>query len=314
MPPLSNSTPSANVLEVRPARPSELTPAISILLAGIENRASRDQVQTFLTMAGQRGLDLEDLWVAVRDGRIDWAMLPVVSPGRTMLLLSPPMLPSQVTDAPIAAVLQGACTAHQQHGVELAQLLLDPAASTLRQAYVRQGFSELAELIYLQRDVTKLPSVPPLPRSMAIENYSASTHQLFKQTIARSYEHSLDCPGLSGMRDMEDVLIGHKGGNEFDPALWFLLTESQQPRGILLLGTASHANALELVYLGLTPEARGKGLGDALMNLALVSVMRHSRAELTLAVDSHNTPAVNLYFRHGLRRIGSRAALVRKLG
>ena len=149
---------------------------------------------------------------------------------------------------------------------------------------------------------------------MEIENYSARTHQLFQQTIARSYEQSLDCPGLSGMRKMEDVMAGHKGTGEFDPSLWFLLMENYEPLGVLLLGPAVHADALELVYLGLTPAARGRGLGDLLMNLALLSVVRQNRAELTLAVDSRNVPAMRLYFRHGLRRIGSRTALVRQLG
>jgi len=112
---------------------------------------------------------------------------------------------------------------------------------------------------------------------------------------------------------MEDVIIGHKGAGDFDPALWFVLTANGQPLGVLLLGLATHADALELVYLGLAPEARRRGLGELLMKLALLSVVRHNRAELTLAVDSRNVPAMRLYFRHGMRRMGSRAAMVRVL-
>ena len=109
-------------------------------------------------------------------------------------------------------------------------------------------------------------------------------------------------------------MAGHKGTGEFDPSLWFVLMENHEPLGVLLLGPAVHADALELEYLGLTPAARGRGLGNLLMNLALLSVVRQNRAELTLAVDSRNVPAMRLYFRHGLRRIGSRTALVRQLG
>src|SRR3712207_8951894 len=39
------------------------------------------------------------------------------------------------------------------------------------------------------------------------------------------FRSSLDCPALNGVRDMEDVLAGHKASGEFDPALWFLLSE-----------------------------------------------------------------------------------------
>jgi len=35
--------------------------------------------------------------------------------------------------------------------------------------------------------------------------------------------------------------------------------------------------------------------------------------ELTLAVDSRNAPAMKLYFRHGLKRVGSRSAMIRDL-
>jgi ribosomal protein S18 acetylase RimI-like enzyme len=217
-----------------------------------------------------------------------------------------------VCQAQISAVIEGAFDCHRRQGIHLAQLLIDPAELSLRQAYVQQGFLDLAELIYLQREVRKMHALPPMAPSLQFANYSPQTHDLFLRTIARSYVQSLDCPGLSGLREMEDVVAGHKGV-DFDPSLWFLLTDNEQPRGVLLLGTAAHADALELVYLGLTPEARGKGLGDLLMNLALLSVVRQNRSELTLAVDSRNVPAMRLYFRHGLRRIGSRAALIRTL-
>jgi mycothiol synthase len=313
MPQVSNSLPAGDVLEARLARPAEFAAAVSVLLAGTESAASHEQVQNFLALAKQRGLNLADIWVAVQEKHIQWAMLPVVSPGRTMLLLSPPSLPKNVPGQCIAAVVEAACEDHRQKGVQLAQLLLDPAQMSLRAAYVGHGFAELAELIYLQREVKKVPAVAPLPPAMQFINYSAKTHDLFAHTITRSYEQSLDCPGLGGMRDIEDVILGHKGAGDFDPSIWFLLTENGEPLGVLLLGLATHANALELVYLGLIPEARGRGLGNLLMNLALVSVNQTNRAELTVAVDSRNEPAMRLYFRHGLRKFGSRAALIRKL-
>jgi len=313
MPPVSNSTRSSDVLEARPARSGEVDVGVAILLASDPARAPQEQVQNFISMAGQRDLNLEDLWVAVVGQKVRWAMLPVVSPGRTMLLLSPPWLPKDLPSEAIAGVIEGACEIHARHGVQLAQLLIDPAELSLRHAYVEQGFTDLAELIYLQRDVRKVVPLPSLQPSLQLATYSGQTHHLFAQTIARSYEQSLDCPGLSGLRDMEDVVTGHKGV-EFDASIWYLLSVNQKPCGVLLLGTATHAKALELVYLGLVPEARGRGLADVLMNIALLSVLRRNRSELTLAVDSRNAPATRLYYRHGLKKVGSRAALIRKIG
>jgi ribosomal protein S18 acetylase RimI-like enzyme len=311
--PVSNSTRSGDVVETRPAQGPEIESAVGILLSSIEGRASAEQVQTFIAMASQRGMNLDDLWIARRGDHIQWAMLPVVSPGRTMLLLSPPTVPKNVPLECISAVVEAACEHHRERGVHLAQLLIDPAEMSLRASYLQTGFTYLAELVYLSREVKKVAPIPPLPPGLQLLNYSPQTHALFVHTIARSYEQSLDCPGLSGLREMEDVIVGHKGAGDFDPALWFVVIANGQPLGVLLLGLATHADALELVYLGLVPEGRRKGLGELLMKLALLSVVQHNRGELTLAVDSRNVPAMRLYFRHGMRRMGSRAAMIRVL-
>jgi hypothetical protein len=136
---------------------------------------------------------------------------------------------------------------------------------------------------------------------------------LFAQTIFRTYQQSLDCPSLNGLRDMEDVLAGHKSSGEFDPRLWGLLCEGDEPRGVLLLARMQPAEALELVYLGLTPDARGRGIGDLLMGQAMSVASAERAGRLSLAVDSGNTPALKLYYRHGLQRVGAKDALMRRL-
>jgi ribosomal protein S18 acetylase RimI-like enzyme len=49
------------------------------------------------------------------------------------------------------------------------------------------------------------------------------------------------------------------------------------------------------------------------MRHALHQAMKCQRKDLTLAVDSNNAPALQLYYRHGMRRVGSRIAMVRDL-
>jgi len=91
------------------------------------------------------------------------------------------------------------------------------------------------------------------------------------------------------------------------------LTERSEPRGVLILSPTPYSDSLELVYLGLTPEARGRGLGAMLLELALWQVRRAGKRQISLAVDSRNVPALKLYYRHGLKRIASRTALIRDL-
>src|SRR6185369_11999011 len=121
-------------------------------------------------------------------------------------------------------------------------------------------------------------------------SYSPQNHAAFAAAILRSYEGSLDCPALNGKRSIEDVIEGHKSTGIFDPALWHLATEHGEPRGVLILSPALHTESMELVYLGLSPEARHRGLADAFMRLAVKSTAQNQRKELSLAVDSRNAP------------------------
>jgi ribosomal protein S18 acetylase RimI-like enzyme len=70
---------------------------------------------------------------------------------------------------------------------------------------------------------------------------------------------------------------------------------------------------MELVYLGLIPEARGQDLGDLLMRKALATAAAQNCSQTQLAVDSSNAPALKLYFRHGFNRLAAKIALMKNL-
>jgi len=148
---------------------------------------------------------------------------------------------------------------------------------------------------------------------MTWSNYSPDTHALFGRAILDSYQSSLDCPALNGRRDIEDIIAGHKASGTFDPSLWFLLREGEKSLGVLLLSESSRSDAVELVYLGLAPAARGRKLADLMMRQALAVVAGRKLPRLCLAVDSLNTPALKLYYRHGMSRIASKIAMLRDL-
>ena len=172
----------------------------------------------------------------------------------------------------------------------------------------------MAELIYLQCTPRKDAALPALPASLCWRTYSDENHKYFAAAITASYRESLDCPGLTGRRDIENVIIGHKASGQFDPKLWFALCEGEAALGVLLLSPAGVGESVvELVYLGLTPEARGRGLGEIMMKLALGKVVAEKFSKLTLAVDGRNVPALKLYYRHGMDRLTSRLALIRDL-
>jgi len=298
---------------LRKAQKDEVQSCLRLILGTPTDLASDEQVVDFLRFAMYRGIDLQSLWLAERRGVIVWAILPVYSPGRTLVLFSPPHVAPTLQDtiAPdlIARVLDDAAP----HGTHLAQVLLDPDEQSVITLYQRAGFSRLAELMYLSRDLRR-ESAPDLPASFIARTYSSETHPLFIRAITASYNGSLDCPSLAGRRDIHDILAGHKAVGTFDPALWTVLLEHHhEPVGVSLLNRSPHSDSIELVYFGLVPSARGRGLSDVLLQHALHGAVKHNMRTMTLAVDSRNTPALKLYHRHNFRNVCSRVALLRDL-
>ncbi len=297
----------------RPATQAEIHPALRLILGSGGRPAAEGAVIDFLQLTLHRGIDLNNLWVADLAGRVAWAVLPIVSPGRTMMLLAPGGRPRNSTHVLAGELVEAVCIHFRSRDVALAQVLLDPLDAAARASYLERSFRPMAELVYLQVDVRRSYPASPLPAGFEWVLYSPAEHAAFAATIVESYRDSLDCPGLNGVRDVEDVIAGHKSSGEFDPTLWFLLREQGQPRAVLLLSRTAQAGTAELVYLGLTPAARGRGLGDVLMRQALHSVASQGPGTLALAVDAGNVPALRLYHRHGLRRVGSKLALMRQL-
>ena len=304
-----NDGPDSAAAIARPARPDEVHEGLALIL-GNDAPAGPDQVLDFLQFAADRKINLQQLWVLERANRAQWAALPIVSPGHTALLFAPPVRPRGVDVGP---VIEAVCDQLAGQDVHLVQALIDPADSDGRDLFGNHRFREMAELLYLHAQVARaLPEVI-LPNGFWWRSYSDQTHPLFERVIQESYQQSLDCPALNGMRTIGDVVAGHRASGEFDPRFWFLLSEADRPCAVVMLSRVPRTDMAELVYLGLSPAARGRGIGDLMIRQAFHAVREMNLARLTLAVDSKNTPALRLYYRHGMQRVGSKIAMMRDL-
>jgi mycothiol synthase len=292
----------------------EVAAALRLVLGAAGRPADENQVMDFVQFAFRRRISVSDVWLADHRGAIAWALLPIVSPGRTMLLLGPGGAPTDRRErAAATALIDAICARHGAQNVQLAQVLLDPADAASHRLYESGAFGSVAQLIYLQVAPRRRAAPPVLPAGLRWVAYGPDTHERFSQTIGRTYHQSLDCPHLNGLREMEDVLAGHKASGDFDPRLWTLLCDGDTPLGALLLAPMQPADTIELVYLGLVSEARGRGLGDLMMRQALAATAAHGAGRLSLAVDANNSPALKLYYRHGMQRVGAKLAMMRRL-
>lgn len=300
-------------VEIRPARDGEMESAIRLIVSLPSANPDPRQIREFLYIAQAHRHDAGGLWVALHDQHLVSTLLPIVSPGRTMLLFPPAQIQSEFQRAATVRLIETVCDRAAAEGIHLAQALLDPGDTDLVSLVIACSFKRLAELLYMQATAPQGLRGPILADGFHWRTYSPITHNLFADTILLSYQQSLDCPALNGLRSIDDILAGHRATGEFVPDLWFLLCHRDTPLGVLLLSPVPRSDALELVYLGLTPSARGMGLSDLLMRQALHSVSTTHHARLSLAVDAGNLPALKLYWRHGLQAIGRKLALLRDL-
>lgn len=296
----------------RPARDAEIDPAIR-LIACPSGQETQGNLKEFMRLATAHRQDAGGLWVAEQQGTILIAVLPVASPGRTMLLFVPPSIRSSLHEQCLKQLVEEICQRAAGEGVHLAQILLDDPHARVFAVLEECQFARLAELLYLQVAVPRNLRRPELPNGWRLENYSPAMHGLFGRTILASYQQSLDCPKLNGLRDIEDILAGHRATGEFDPKLWFILREGHEAIGVLLLSAVPQADLIELVYLGVPPVHRGRGVGDLLVRHAMAAVSASKYSRLSLAVDAGNLPALKVYWRHGLQAIGRKVALLRDL-
>lgn len=264
------------------------------------------------------GMDLSLLWSARPGGEEGVAGPPLASvlviphPGRTGLLLT-----GAPRDAAQARGL-GTLIAHAledlgtRRDVRLVQALLDPE-DTLRATALRAGgMRHLATLEYLERPIHTLGGFGParLPEGWSVAPWDPRERAMLCALLRRTYEETLDCPGLSDLRADEDILQGHLESGEHDPTLWFILRERGEPAGALLLSPSRASDSVEIVYLGLARHARGRGLARALLEHGLHAAASRRERVVSLAVDARNTPAARLYARLDFSPVRRREAWI----
>jgi ribosomal protein S18 acetylase RimI-like enzyme len=116
----------------------------------------------------------------------------------------------------------------------------------------------------------------------------------FVDVLVRCHEESQDCPELHGIRTPVEVVAGYRDCAP-DTGRWWLARRENSAVGVLVLG------ADELVFVGVVPEHRGRGIGRGLVEAACAAV-----PVLSVTVDERNAPAMQLYYSVGFRAIGVR--------
>jgi ribosomal protein S18 acetylase RimI-like enzyme len=285
-----------------PARPEERAAALRLVFQHLapEDRVAR--VANALTLIVQGDLDPQGITVVRRGADLLGAMVSMRLAGAGGLVW-PPQVKKGVPTSPVEdALVRQACLWLRQGGTKVAQALLPAEEAPLADPLLRHGFRHVTRLWYMRHGLGG-PRAEPAPPTdglgLHFQDYPHCDPLLFQDTLLRTYLGTLDCPELNGVREVEEILEGHRHQGKYDPQRWQLLFRGEAPVGILLLAEMPDWAALDISFLGVVPEARGAGLGRVLTAHALAEGRRAGVSHVTLAVDCRNLPAWKLYREHG---------------
>jgi ribosomal protein S18 acetylase RimI-like enzyme len=302
--------PHEGIVRIEPAHSDQERRMAVRMLCARESADTRDQTCQRLLERGPR-----DGWfLAWLAGQPVGSVLADHLSGRAGAIWPPRVIDESSTSRATAERLLGRAIEYlRAHGSSIVQAQLENHADDDAQVLRAAGFEPFCELMYLTSEAADFPTDPPAAR-LRFEPYSRANHARLVRVVEETYRDTLDCPRLNGLRDVEDVLEGYKATGEFDPARWLIVRHEGRDVGCLLLTAYLDPPVWELIYQGVVPWARGRGLGTDVTRHAQWLAEKAGVEQLVLAVDALNEPALSVYAAAGFRAWESRWVFVRLLG
>lgn len=301
-------------LNISLAGPERREIALRLLFARFPVEEQPSRLADALRSADEGRLNLDRLILADEEGQpVGVALMMRQVDG--VALVWPPVISCQARDTTQVenALMSRLCDEINRADSKLAQALLSPDDSHEIELLLRHGFDHLADMFFLARELTEADlQASDNCGDLDHETYTTDNAHRFAAILERTYIESLDCPFLEGFRNGTDALASHRLSGEFDPAGWRLYRMDDQDIGVLLMNEHPDQRAVELVYFGIVPEFRGRGLGQRVLTDGIQAAALARGAVVFLAVDCGNTYANALYGAMNFEELARRRVMVRR--
>jgi mycothiol synthase len=289
-------------MRITTATPDDWSAALELALCDLGPCDRSARLAHALNLVAQHVLDPQGIIVARNQAGLRGVQVCVPLAGAGGLCWLPRTRPA---DAALAEQLvqHGLDWLHSR-GTKIAQALVSPADSPGIGPLLRRGFRSITRLNYLDHELIAVPSASQ--SLISYSTYSPANRALFHGTLLRTYEGSLDCPELNGIRSLDEIIAGHMAQGKFRPEHWWLVYEAERPVGVAMVTEVPDLEAWDMSYLGVVPEARRRGIGRAVTVHALQAAHDARAPRMTLAVDDRNRPARQLYESLGFQSLDCR--------
>jgi len=285
----------ASLLSPRQAQLSDWSEAFALLFQQVEAEQQPLRIANAIQLLERGELNSEGFFVLPEEGRLSGVLLCLIVPGSTALLWPPQVFQDEHRHQREDILLRHALAWLRGRGVKLAQTLLLPDDLAQGQSLLRHGFSHLSHLLYLRHDLQLAPGSLGVSTRLDFLTFADVDRSLFEHVLDRTYEDSLDCPEINGVRDIEEVIAGHQAQGGHDPRYWWLARANDRPVGVALTTALPETDDWDLSYLGIAPEARRQGFGREILLHVLVEARAAGVSHVSLCVDGRNEPARRLY-------------------
>jgi ribosomal protein S18 acetylase RimI-like enzyme len=297
-------------LEIYRCPPQARAEALGLVLSELTPSQRRDVAAALLNTEDPADLANEPLYVAMRGDRVFGAAWGQRQSGN-IAVFWPPRFVAHPEGETSRRLAEHVMLALDATSVEMTQVLVAPSDEEIVPVLNHVGFRQLAELQYLTCEAGSFPRERPRPADLEFVAYDGTQRARLMRLIDRSYEGTLDCGGLNGVRQLDNVVTGYQETGVYRPENWLFVRSRQEDVGILLLADHPQAHHWELMYMGLVPEVRGRGWGRQIAQHAQWLAGCAGVERIVLAVDSVNVPAVQMYRSAGFEMWDRRRVYVR---
>jgi ribosomal protein S18 acetylase RimI-like enzyme len=292
--------------QIGPATSHELRAALRLALrTGLpEHEIARTEHALRLIESGQ--FNAAGVMVAREQGRMVGALLCQPLAGASALVWPVQSMSPVRADEIENRLIEAARTWLKSQGAKMVQCLLAESEGSAAPSLLRNGFRHITRLWYMRHDLDQFAEVSQRLQALQLETYSRCNPHDFERVLLATYDDSLDCPEITGVRSGPEIIAGHRAQGRYDPNRWWLAYEHREPAGVLLLTEMPEGPGWDLSYLGVIREARRQGFGRSLVEHALEACRSSGASCLTLSVDGRNHRAIKLYHDQGFHAYDER--------
>jgi ribosomal protein S18 acetylase RimI-like enzyme len=298
---------AAEIIRCPPQRVAE---ALSLVLSDIAPSQRREIAGALLNVEDPADLANEPLFIASREGRVCGAAWGQRQSGN-IAVFWPPQLVADEDEQTAYPLAEAVTRALDDTAIEMTQVLSPSHDSQVACVLSHASFRHLADLLYLTCESNRFPAERPATCNLSFVPYDGTLRERVMRLIERTYEGTLDCTALNGVRQVDNVITGYQATGVFRPQNWLIVRAEAKDVGILLLADHPQAGHWELMYMGLVPEARGHGWGGQITQHAQWLAGRAGGERIVLAVDAANEPALRMYRSTGFEMWDRRTVYVR---